>query len=61
MLMKLRNFHEALAMFERVLIINPLLAEGALEGSMQICRAALATNASSTPANSDGAAENQEV
>lgn len=45
MLMKLRNFREALTMFERVLVINPLLAEGALEDSMKICREALDTNA----------------
>ena len=45
MLMKLRNFQEALAIFERVLVINPLLVEGALEDSMQICRSSLAASA----------------
>ena len=53
MLMKLKKFQEALTMFERVLVINPLLAEGALEDSMRICREALATNSVGAPENFD--------
>jgi hypothetical protein len=50
MLMKLRNFQEALAIFEQVLVINPLLSEGSLDESMRMCRNALEN--SSTDASS---------
>ena len=46
MLMKLRNFEEALEIFERVMEINPLLAEGSLDESMRICKASISNPSS---------------